>query len=359
MRSSSPRGPGSSGNKFPFLQGDKAEEPRALSYLRDRARYLAPRGTLDVLRIPALLLRGVIGNFILIFPFLAAMGVAVGFGRWVYGAIGGHDFDVWQWSNYLHITPWLTAVILAWTTASYGVVTYFVQTLRGRQADFFVFTKRFVGSARAGYCPTPYLEHVLPGFGVGTAMAISGATTTPNMGSLTLRSIVFLMSLLNIRLGYWLPNPRRYRRWAMKSALALRVREANGRDLPFLLRILVRIHWAPSLGYFLREVMSRLHEESRRSSTSTAPTARISPTSRPPIRCLERPSSRPTARSAPTSPRGPSRPVRRWVGRPAARPGSAASPRLWRPRRKPRAPDHRFSAMAIRSIARDLPIPGQ
>jgi hypothetical protein len=443
------------GNPFPFQQGDKAEEPRALSYLRDRARYLAPRGTLDVLRIPALLLRGVIGNFILIFPFLAAMGVAVGFGRWIYRIIGGHDFDVWQWSNYLHLTPWLAALILAWTMASYTVATFFVRTLpgrrrfeytfvwawtllpivavaelqpyfirlfhawrvaettegwwtktagamgllttivtvargiysvkplvrpaglalaaaaglalpyfvylcaadvinfgepvqaeimvavaviiviagfvvgdlnivsmhgffrdrlieaflvgrdengdlqpdddlllssvcaegsfapypiynatlnlqgssdirlRGRQADFFVFTKRFVGSARVGYCPTRAMENVLPSFGVGTAMAISGAATTPNMGSLTLRPIVFLMSLLNIRLGYWLPSPRGYQRWAAGSWLSRRARECEGRDLPFFLRVLVRIHWAPSLGYFLRELFSRLDEEAR------------------------------------------------------------------------------------------------
>jgi hypothetical protein len=38
-------------------------------------------------------------------------------------------------------------------------------------------------------------------------MAISGAAAAPNMGVTTIRPLVFIMTLLNIRLGYWLPNP--------------------------------------------------------------------------------------------------------------------------------------------------------
>jgi hypothetical protein len=37
-------------------------------------------------------------------------------------------------------------------------------------------------------------------------MSISAAAS-PNMGMITIRSLVFLMTILNIRLGYWLPNP--------------------------------------------------------------------------------------------------------------------------------------------------------
>ena len=38
-------------------------------------------------------------------------------------------------------------------------------------------------------------------------MAISGAAASPNAGVATLKSLVFIMTLLNIRLGYWIPNP--------------------------------------------------------------------------------------------------------------------------------------------------------
>ena len=38
-------------------------------------------------------------------------------------------------------------------------------------------------------------------------MAISGAAASPNMGTATIKPLVFIMTLLNIRLGYWLLNP--------------------------------------------------------------------------------------------------------------------------------------------------------
>ena len=43
---------------------------------------------------------------------------------------------------------------------------------------------------------------------LGTAMAISGAAAAPNMGTSTVKPLVFIMTMLNVRLGYWLPNPR-------------------------------------------------------------------------------------------------------------------------------------------------------
>lgn len=79
--------------------------------------------------------------------------------------------------------------------------------LRGRGADFFIFSKHFVGSVRTGFCPTTTLENIDPHLDLGTAMAISGAAAAPNMGTATIRSLVFIMTLLNVRLGYWLPNP--------------------------------------------------------------------------------------------------------------------------------------------------------
>lgn len=80
--------------------------------------------------------------------------------------------------------------------------------LRGRKSDLFILSKHFIGGDRTGYGATREIEKYDKYLNLGTAMAISGAAAAPNMGSETNRSLVFLMTLLNIRLGYWLPNPK-------------------------------------------------------------------------------------------------------------------------------------------------------
>lgn len=82
-------------------------------------------------------------------------------------------------------------------------------SLRGRGADFFLFSKHFCGSVRTGYCPTKKLTAAGEPITVGTAVAISGAAASPNMGTMSIRSISLLMVLLNVRLGYWLIHPER------------------------------------------------------------------------------------------------------------------------------------------------------
>jgi hypothetical protein len=79
--------------------------------------------------------------------------------------------------------------------------------LRGRESSFFIFSHRYSGSERTGYFETTEMEKFDRHLGLDSAMAISGAAAAPNMGSTTNRSLVFIMTLLNIRLGYWLPNP--------------------------------------------------------------------------------------------------------------------------------------------------------
>lgn len=79
--------------------------------------------------------------------------------------------------------------------------------LRGRQGDFFVLSKYACGSALTGYIPTRTLEKRVPGLHLGVAMAVSGAALSPRMGSFTVAGAVSLLTLLNLRLGYWLPNP--------------------------------------------------------------------------------------------------------------------------------------------------------
>ncbi len=111
------------------------------------------------------------------------------------------------------------------------------RSLRGRKSDFFVFTKRYTGSLRTGFVPTEQLEKYDGCLDLGTAMAISGAAAAPNMGTTTLRPLVFVMTLLNIRLGYWLPNPSIVRGASWLRGIQLRrgagptylIKEALGR----------------------------------------------------------------------------------------------------------------------------------
>jgi len=78
---------------------------------------------------------------------------------------------------------------------------------RGRNADFFLFSKRFVGSELTGYVDTRFAEIAMDGLDAGTAMAISGAAAAPNMGIVSMRPLSPTIALLNIRLGRWMRHP--------------------------------------------------------------------------------------------------------------------------------------------------------
>lgn len=78
-----------------------------------------------------------------------------------------------------------------------------------RSPEFFLFSPLYVGSDLTGYCPTPEMEQRDPHLNLPTAMAISGAAASSNMGDIGLGEIRMLMTVLNVRLGYWLPNPGR------------------------------------------------------------------------------------------------------------------------------------------------------
>jgi hypothetical protein len=98
-----------------------------------------------------------------------------------------------------------------------------------RKAESFVFTPKYCGydfpemkfeSAKTqdGFQHTgEYAYPVDPqsalhltqgGVHVGTAISISGAATSPNMGYHTSPPLAFLMTLFDVRLGWWLPNSR-------------------------------------------------------------------------------------------------------------------------------------------------------
>lgn len=89
--------------------------------------------------------------------------------------------------------------------------------LRERNGDFFLFSPHFLGAPSIGYAPTSSwrFDDRLPD--LATAMAISGAAFSANMGLGSIRPLRALMAFLNIRLGYWIRKPLRPRRRASEQ----------------------------------------------------------------------------------------------------------------------------------------------
>ena len=79
-------------------------------------------------------------------------------------------------------------------------------SLSGRGADFFIFSKYYCGAESTGYRRTDCYRGGYTK--LATAMAISGAAASPEMGSSTNPGMAALMTLLNIRLNLWMANPK-------------------------------------------------------------------------------------------------------------------------------------------------------
>ena len=98
-----------------------------------------------------------------------------------------------------------------------------------RKAASFTISALHCGSNEIGYRPSskyggPY------GLSLGTAVAISGAAASPNMGYHSSSAVTFIMTLFNARLGSWLGNPKQ-KHWkdeGPKSAFDSIIREALG-----------------------------------------------------------------------------------------------------------------------------------
>ncbi len=112
-----------------------------------------------------------------------------------------------------------------------------IPELRGRNSDFFLFSKHYCGSPIVGYLPTRQWEAVDGYLDLATAMAISGAAASPHMGTATPRGASFFLTLLNVRLGYWLRRPE------------------GGEQHPF-----VKAFSGPGPFYLLREMFGRVGE---------------------------------------------------------------------------------------------------
>ncbi len=73
-----------------------------------------------------------------------------------------------------------------------------------RLADSFTASRLHCGNHRLGYRPSGQYSD---GLSLGTALAISGAAASPNQGYNSSPLVTFLMTLFNVRLGWWLGNP--------------------------------------------------------------------------------------------------------------------------------------------------------
>lgn len=90
-------------------------------------------------------------------------------------------------------------------------------SLQTRHSTSFSLTPLRCGAdrLRVGYAPTRSpredgkIEEFAGGVRLGQAVAISGAAVSPNMGYSTSPLVAFLLTMFNVRLGWWFPNPGR------------------------------------------------------------------------------------------------------------------------------------------------------
>jgi hypothetical protein len=86
-----------------------------------------------------------------------------------------------------------------------------------RHSASFVFTPLRAGADRkaVGYAPTfadrPGGKAFAGGVKLGQAVSVSGAAASPNMGYSTSPLVAFLLTMFNVRLAWWFPNPGRPR----------------------------------------------------------------------------------------------------------------------------------------------------
>ncbi|MEE9465917.1 MAG: hypothetical protein V3W14_10135, partial [Candidatus Neomarinimicrobiota bacterium] len=96
--------------------------------------------------------------------------------------------------------------------------------LSGRGGDNFILSPLYCGACSLDYAKTE--SYVGGRMNLATALAISGAAVDPNTSVTRSRPLSFIMTLLNIRLGYWIQNP----------AYSARFFRVAGRSLWYMLR---------------------------------------------------------------------------------------------------------------------------
>jgi len=100
-----------------------------------------------------------------------------------------------------------------WGAAPYPLINTCLNLLGRKDKSFagtgscehFLLSPLFCGSRLTGYVPSK--GDAYNSMTLATAMAVSGAAVNPGMGYKSNRFLSFVMTILNMRLGYWAPNP--------------------------------------------------------------------------------------------------------------------------------------------------------
>lgn len=79
--------------------------------------------------------------------------------------------------------------------------------LRERRSDFYMFSKAWSGAPSLGYHKSDQWQSNEGTVDLATAMAVSGAAASSHMGTASVPSLSALLTLLNVRLGYWIRQP--------------------------------------------------------------------------------------------------------------------------------------------------------
>jgi len=79
--------------------------------------------------------------------------------------------------------------------------------LRDRKSDFFLFSKHYCGAPVIGYRATKDWRANSQPVDLATAMAVSGAAFSSNMGLGSIPPLRALLTFLNVRLGFWIRKP--------------------------------------------------------------------------------------------------------------------------------------------------------
>lgn len=115
--------------------------------------------------------------------------------------------------------------------------------MRGRLADVFSFTPHMTGSNLLDYSDTSLWETWNPTLDLASAMALSGAAVSPQMGLRTTRRGSFWLTLFNARLNAWLKNPLKIGEGEKPPSDSTWMRDG------------------PGLGYLVHEFMANAHED--------------------------------------------------------------------------------------------------
>jgi hypothetical protein len=103
--------------------------------------------------------------------------------------------------------------------------------LSERKCDFFLFSRDWAGSPAVGYAKAGewLMNNRRPD--LATAMAISGAAISSNMGLGSIKPLRALIALFNLRLGFWIRNVKTSRRASRHPGFLCLLREMSTLDM--------------------------------------------------------------------------------------------------------------------------------